>query len=170
VALAFYEIYGWARGNVEGSPHDALRHAYQVIHAQQDLHMFHEARVQHWFLPHHLVVEFWDVFYGTVHFAGPILGLIILWRRCPERYRFWRNAFAWMLLLALIGFAIYPLTPPRLLPHRFGFVDTSTVIGGMGPFTEDPKHAANLYAAMPSLHIGWSTWVTFALLPVLRRW
>jgi membrane-associated phospholipid phosphatase len=23
---------------------------------------------------------------------------------------------------------------------------------------------------MPSLHIGWSTWVTFALFPVLRSW
>src|SRR5438309_5395042 len=122
VVLAFYGIYDLLRGQVNGSPRDALRHAYQVIHAEQDLHMFHEARVQHWFLPHHLVVEFWDVFYGTVHFAGPILALAILWRRSSERYRFWRNAFGWMLLLALLGFWVYPLTPPRLLPHRFGFV------------------------------------------------
>ena len=28
---------------------------------------------------------------------------------------------------------------------------------------------SNIYAAMPSLHIGWSSWCAFALVPVLRR-
>src|SRR2546423_5063140 len=28
----------------------------------------------------------------------------------------------------------------------------------------------NLYAAMPSLHVGWATWSSLALLPLARRW
>ena len=36
--------------------------------------------------------------------------------------------------LALIGFATYPLMPPRLLPSSYGFVDTLRVYGGLWSF------------------------------------
>jgi hypothetical protein len=169
LVLAFYQGYGRLRGLVEGDPVAALRNAYQVIHAEELLHIFHEAAIQRWFLPHETVVQFWDVYYGVIHFAVPVITFIVLWRRNRDRYRLWRNTFGIMLLLALIGFAAYPLTPPRLLPAPYHFVDTAQVFGGMGPFTESNSAAANLYAAMPSLHIGWSTWCAAALWGVFRR-
>ncbi len=44
------------------------------------------------------------------------------------------------------------------------------MIGGMGRFDSGSmKDTGNLFAAMPSLHIGWSSWCAFALYPVLRR-
>jgi membrane-associated phospholipid phosphatase len=42
--------------------------------------------------------------------------------------------------------------------------------GGWISFGNDGyKDVSNQYAAMPSMHIGWSTWCALALLPVLRR-
>jgi membrane-associated phospholipid phosphatase len=86
-----------------------------------------------------------------------------------------------MLGLALVGFWLYPLTPPRLMPPRYDFVDTPAEYFNFGEQREiefdangEPTAAAqeafgNLYAAMPSLHVGWSTWTTLALLPLVRR-
>ena len=61
-------------------------------------------------------------------------------------------------LLALAGFYLYPLAPPRLLP-QYGYVDTLLKFHTWGSLA-DPKVAehSNQFAAMPSLHIGWALW------------
>jgi hypothetical protein len=81
-------------------------------------------------------------------------------------YRWARTSLAIATLLALIGFWLYPLAPPRLMPG-LGYIDTAH-----GPQNLDhPDFGAltgisNQYAAMPSLHVGWSLWcgVIIALL------
>ena len=53
----------------------------------------------------------------------------------------------------------------------FGFVDTLPAYGG-GLWTFDSKgmkSLSNQYAAMPSMHIGWSSWCAFAMWPLMRR-
>jgi membrane-associated phospholipid phosphatase len=53
----------------------------------------------------------------------------------------------------------------------FGFVDTLPEYGG-ALWTFDSKgmtQLSNQYAAMPSMHIGWSSWCAFAMWPLLRR-
>ncbi|KPC93344.1 membrane protein, partial [Streptomyces sp. NRRL F-6602] len=70
-----------------------------------------------------------------------------------------------------LGFWLYPLAPPRLMPE-LGFVDT---VHGVQDFSR-PDYGSltaftNQYAAMPSLHFGWSLWcgvVVVALAP--RLW
>jgi hypothetical protein len=53
---------------------------------------------------------------------------------------------------------------------RFGFVDTVAVYGGWASFgSEEMAAVSNQYAAMPSMHIGWSTWCALVLAPLLRR-
>ena len=104
----------------------------------------------------------------------------------------WRNSLAFMTALAIFGFAFFPLMPPRLLdePCRydpraaaaacisrfrpidgtFGFVDTLAHYGGLWSFdTSAMAEISNQYAAMPSLHIGWSTWCAIAMWPLMRR-
>ena len=52
----------------------------------------------------------------------------------------------------------------------FGFVDTLAEYGGPWSFDSDTMASiSNQYAAMPSLHIGWSTWCALAVWPLLRR-
>ena len=165
-----YAAYEQVRAWLEGSTSDARVHARQVIRVESAVGLYHEVRIQRWFLASSSVLRGMDVYYGLVHFVVPTVALVILWWRAPDRYRMWRNAFAFMLVLALVGFWLYPLMPPRLLPARFGFVDTTRLVGGIGPIgAPEAAKGANLYAAMPSLHLGWSTWCVFALWPLVRR-
>jgi hypothetical protein len=53
---------------------------------------------------------------------------------------------------------------------EFGFVDTVAVFGGWASFgSEEMAAVSNQYAAMPSMHIGWSTWCALVLAPLIRR-
>ena len=126
-------------------------------------------------------MSFWNIYYGTIHFVIPVVALVLLYRKMPARYLRWRNTLAFMLAFALLGFWLYPLMPPRLMPARYDFVDTAAQFFNFGPQVRvrlgpdgQPTAAAlraygNLYAAMPSLHVGWSTWCAFALWPLARK-
>jgi membrane-associated phospholipid phosphatase len=98
----------------------------------------------------------------------PVVALVWLYLKAPARYLRWRNTLFVMLGLGLLGFWLYPLMPPRLLPASYGFVDTRLEYFGLGEASRDTS-ADNLYAAMPSLHIGWATWIALALWPLVRR-
>jgi hypothetical protein len=92
-----------------------------------------------------------------------------VFRKFPNRYRRWRNALALTTGLALIGFATFPLMPPRLLPATYGYVDTLRTYGSLWSFDSGAVHKiSNQYAAMPSLHFAWAMWSALVLLPVLR--
>ena len=169
---AFYSVYTLVRnyGVAADSEVEAFRNARQVISAQRLLGIYHEESIQDLFLPWRAFIAFWDVFYGTAHFVVTAAALVYLFRRLPDRYPLWRNTLACTTGLALLGFALYPLMPPRLLPDHYGFVDTLRVVGGLWSFESGPvAKASNQYAAMPSLHIAWSLWCAFVLVPVLRR-
>jgi DhnA family fructose-bisphosphate aldolase class Ia len=57
------------------------------------------------------------------------------------------------------------------MPAHYDFVDTAWKYFGLGkPAHADKDAFGNLYAAVPSLHLGWSSWCVFALYPQLRRW
>ena len=114
--------------------------------------------------------------------------ILLFWKR-PAVFPVWRNSLAIMTALAIVGFSLFPLMPPRLLDEPcpeyggaciesdlrpdgggFGFVDTLEEYGGPWSFdSEAMADISNQYAAMPSLHIGWSTWCAVAMWPLLRR-
>lgn len=167
---ALVSAYDWARDHLTGGEAEAFRHARQVIRAERVLGIYHEETLQEWFLGWPAFLSFWNVFYGSVHFVAPVIVLVWLYRRAPARYVRWRNTMLVMLALGLVGFWLYPLMPPRLLPGEYGFVDTRLELFGLGEASRSPSDD-NLYAAMPSLHIAWATWVTLALWPLVRhRW
>ncbi len=98
--------------------------------------------------------------------------LVWLFRHHPPRYRRWRTTLAATTAVALIGFASFPVLPPRLLPAHYGFVDTLARYKTIWSFDSGTMHSvSNQFAAMPSLHFAWALWVALALVPVLRhRW
>ena len=150
-------------------------------------------------LPAHGLVRLWNVYYGVAHFAVTFVAFVWMFRRQPHRHRLLRNTLALTTAAAAIGFASYSLMPPRLLDdpgelggcqvyapaaadavpedalsapgcHRFGYVDTVARYGGWISFgNEGMRELSNQYAAMPSMHIGWSTWSAIVLVPLLRR-
>ena len=182
LGIALYLVYDDLRSRVAGSGRAALAHAYDVVRWERALGLYQEHRIQQAFIGWSPFISFWNIYYGTIHFVMPVAALVVLWRRAPERYVVWRNVLLVMLTLGLLGFWAYPLMPPRLMPPRYDFVDTAAAFFNFGPqqrvvlvhgVPDAASRAAfgNLFAAMPSLHIGWSTWSALALLSVVRtRW
>jgi hypothetical protein len=182
-------------------PDPAFNHAKAIIHIEQAIGLYFERALHQWYLdlPLDGIIRFWNVYYGVFHFVVAAGALVWLFRAAPARYRLWRNTLALMTLLALVGFASFSLMPPRLLddPGIYGgcqiyagadaaradeagdppcdeyeYIDTVAVYGGWASFgSEEMEAVSNQYAAMPSMHIGWSTWCAFVLVPLVkRRW
>jgi membrane-associated phospholipid phosphatase len=181
VGIAVYFLYDTLREKAAGTASAALRHAKEIVDAERFLGLYQEHRIQQAFLDWSPFISFWNIYYGTIHFAMPVVALVAMYRKAPVRYVRWRNALLFMLGFGLIGFVLYPLTPPRLMPPRYDFVDTAAEYFNFGPQQRIELNAngeptakaraafGNLYAAMPSLHVGWSTWSALALLPLVRR-
>ena len=179
--MALYFLYDSLRDKTMGTASDALRHAKQVVDVERFFGIYQEHRIQQAFLDWHPFISFWNIYYGTIHFVMPVIALVAMYRKTPIRYVRWRNALLFMLAFGLIGFWLYPLTPPRLMPPHYDFVDAASRFFNFGPQQRirlgpngEPTAAAraafgNLYAAMPSLHVGWSTWSALALLPLVHR-
>jgi hypothetical protein len=172
---AFYFIYSAIRdirGTKPVSVFQAYTNATRVIRLERFVGVFQEQVIQSWFLSWHWFLRFWDAFYGAGHFVVTIAALLYLFFRQRQRYALWRNVLAFTTALALLGFAFFPLMPPRLLPDSYHFVDTLKSVGGLWSFDSGPMDAvSNQYAAMPSLHIGWSMWCALVFAPAFKhRW
>ncbi|MFJ8631063.1 phosphatase PAP2 family protein [Streptomyces sp. NPDC093568] len=113
---------------------------------------------------------FFDFYYESFHFGVPLAILAVLYWRRPADYRWARTAIGFATVLALLGFWLYPLAPPRLMPG-LGFIDT---VHGPQDFSEPDygtlTELTNQYAAMPSLHFGWSLWCGLVVLVLAPRW
>lgn len=167
----FYGVYTLVRnqGIASDSAVEARRHAGQVIRFERFFGLFQEARIQKAFIDWRWFIKFWDVYYGTFHFIVTIVAIVALYRYQKHRYAIWRNTLAVTVGLALVGFTFYPLMPPRLLEPHFGFVDTLQKIGGLWSFDSGTmSKISNQYAAMPSLHMAWSTWCALVLIPMIK--
>ncbi|MBV9659660.1 MAG: phosphatase PAP2 family protein [Acidimicrobiales bacterium] len=174
IIAAFYGLYTLVRdirGTRPVSALQAFTNAKRLIHSERWLGIFHEADVQHFFLPDRWLIELCDDFYDSIHFIAAIGVLVLLFFWFPSRYRLWRNTLAITTGLALIGFFFFPLMPPRLLPPGYHFVDTLKVVGGFWNFSQGPANdVSNQYAAMPSLHTAWAVWSAAAVSSLARRW
>ena len=169
VAL-FDLVYEWTSEKAGTSRSVAYHHALAQVRVEHYMGLLQEHTIQAWSLHSRLFIELSDLFYATVHFVMPVVGLIWLFKRFPERYLPWRDMLAWSTALALGCFAVFPLMPPRMLPSSYGVIDTMQQIGGLGSWdTVLLKDAGNQFAAMPSLHITWALWACLALYPVVRR-
>lgn len=153
-----YSAYAKVRLAATAGRPTAEKHGRQVHSLEQWLHI----DVEHWF--NHKIAgigwmrDFFDYYYSTFHFIIPLTILGVLYVRRPADYRWARSTIGFATLLALVGFWLYPLAPPRLMPG-LGFIDT---VHGVQDFSKPDygtlTSVTNQYAAMPSLHFGWSLW------------
>ncbi|MEW2557619.1 bifunctional glycosyltransferase 87/phosphatase PAP2 family protein [Streptomyces griseorubiginosus] len=148
----------------------AERHGQQILDLERFLHI----DIEHW--ANHAVVkvgwlrDFFDQYYESLHFVVPLSVLAVLYWRRPVDYRWARASLGFATLLALVGFWLYPLAPPRLMP-ALGVIDT---VHGVQDFSK-PDYGTltaltNQYAAMPSLHFGWALWCGVVIAVVAPRW
>jgi hypothetical protein len=177
IVAVFDLIYESLRDLNSSSTKHAFDNAMRVIGWERDLHIYVEHDWQRWFLAHaKWLVIVGNYYYGAIYIAITIAALVFLYRRFPDDYPLWRNTLAVGTMLGLIGFATFPLMPPRLLDtfgHHapYGYVDTLVKYPTFWSFNSSAmKTISNQYAAMPSLHCGWALWGCAVFLPRVRSW
>jgi hypothetical protein len=157
------------RNSVTAHESQAVARAHDIVHWERWLGIFHERTVNHWLAGQHWLAYICNYYYATLHFIVTIAVGVWLYRRRPDYARQLRTAWYMMNLTALLGFKFFPLAPPRLLPNG-GFVDTVTHFHTWGSWGDKSVSShSNLYAAMPSMHIGWSLWVAVSLVYLARH-
>ncbi|HEX5614232.1 MAG TPA: phosphatase PAP2 family protein, partial [Acidimicrobiia bacterium] len=107
-------------------------------------------------------------FYGSLHFIVTIGAALFLYRWFADDYPRFRNTLATTTALALVGFVLFPLAPPRLM-DGFGFVDTLAEYPTFWSFNSGAvSKVSNQYAAMPSVHCAWALWCALVFVPRVR--
>ncbi len=177
IVLVLDLVYESVRNLSSAKPEKAYRNAMRLIDWQKDLGIWHEHAIQQWALGFTPLIIAANYFYGSVYIVATVLGLVFLYRLHSDDYPLWRNTLAIGTMLGLIGFATFPLMPPRLLDSmgdgitHFGFVDTLIKYPTFWSFdSEGMKTISNQFAAMPSLHCGWAFWGLAVFYPRVRSW
>jgi hypothetical protein len=180
--LILYLVYTMVRWAVVDRGEDVGdRNARYLLQFEAWLGIDIERSVQQWVLRHPDLIWFFDHYYVFAFF--PILIGASIWgyRAAPAAFQTARRVFAVSLAMALAVFALVPLAPPRLLPASFGYIDTLMLYGphyygdssGASLFNAygSIPSMVNEYAAMPSMHVGWSMiagWLLYVASG--RRW
>ena len=112
-----YLVYSGIRNLHHANATEAFQNAVELIDLQKALGIYWEEHIQGWALGVRPLVLFANYFYGSLHFIATAGVMIYLFRRWTDDYPIWRNTLAVTTGIALIGFALFPLMPPRLLPE-----------------------------------------------------
>lgn len=145
----------------------ALQNGTDLWHLERTLHLPSEESLQRLVLDRRELVHAANWYYVAAHFPVTVAFLcgLFVWRR--RQYTRARNALAVATSLGLAIHIVYPLAPPRLVTG-IDMVDTGSVFGP-SPYHGAVRGAANQFAAMPSLHVGWAVLVGIMLWRVAPR-
>ncbi|MFE2962111.1 phosphatase PAP2 family protein [Streptomyces sp. NPDC059340] len=153
-----YWTYSLIRNAVPEQKQEALSNADWLWRMEHHLGIAVEQSVNHAVNSVTWLIIGMNYYYATLHFVVTLGVLVWLYRSHPGRYAAARLALFATTAVALLGYYFFPLAPPRLM-NGGDFVDTVVVHHTWGSMASgDLKHMSNQYAAMPSMHIGWSLW------------
>ncbi|MEU9094264.1 phosphatase PAP2 family protein [Streptomyces sp. NPDC048428] len=153
-----YWLYSLVRNAVPEQKAAALSNADWLWSVERFMGIAVEQSVNHAVNSVTWLIVSMNYYYATLHFVVTIGVLIWLFRRHPGRYAPARLALFATTAVALLGYYLYPLAPPRLM-NGGNFIDTVMVHQTWGSMASGNfKQMSNQYAAMPSMHIGWSLW------------
>ncbi|NKQ24526.1 phosphatase PAP2 family protein [Streptomyces galbus] len=163
-----YWTYSLIRNAVPEQRHEALRNADRVWALEHHLGLAVEQSVNDAVNSVTWLIVGMNYYYATLHFVVTLGVLVWLYRSHPGRYAAARTVLFATTAVALVGYYLYPLAPPRLM-NGSGFVDTVLAHRTWGSMASgDLKNMSNQYAAMPSMHIGWSLWCGLTLFALAR--
>lgn len=165
--LVLMALYEWVRDLVApGDPREALANAGQVVDAERALGLFFEPDLQRLAadIPGGEFTVTW--LYTLGHTPGFIVAFAVVWFLRRPFFAFFRNWFWVTNAVALVGYALYPLAPPRLAD--LGLADPTDAALELGGALSWFQPFRNEYAAMPSMHVGYTVLFALALFWLLR--
>ena len=173
VLFGLYALWQFAGSFTVMSRAGAMSRGHWLWHAERVLHLPTETSVQRLFLPHPLLVQAFNLYYDTLHFAALGACLIWLYVRHRDRYPAIRTTVALFTGASLL-IQLIPVAPPRLLPVTgpggTGLVDTA-IRYGQSVYSWHGGFNADEFSAMPSVHVGWALIVAIGVITASRsRW
>lgn len=164
-----YWIYSLVRNAVPDRQSTAMDSAKWLFAVEQALYIDIEPQVNQVVDRITWLIVGMNYYYATLHFVVTVGVLAWLFRKHPGRYRPARTALYVTNAIALVGYYTLPLAPPRFFPE-YGFIDTVVKHHTWGSWASgDVAAASNQYAAMPSMHVGWSLWCGITIFMLTRR-
>jgi glycerophosphoryl diester phosphodiesterase len=161
-------LYFLVRGFVNARFDDASANAQRIIDLEKSLGIYREEEFQDLVLGSDAIVTAvnWVYIWGHWPVIAGVMIWLVVWR--PDEYARYRNALILAGALSMVIFALYPVTPPRLME---GMVYVDTVTDRSQSYRVlQPPGLTNPYAAMPSLHFGWNLLMGIAIVQHTRHW
>lgn len=164
LVAAGYFIYSLLRIVAEGSFERASANSARILDLERALGLDWELGAQAWVLERDGWMSFWNAIYLWLYWPAVGLALLALFFIDRDKYGMLRNSLAISAAIGLVIFAVFPVAPPRFLD---GYVDT---LASRGDRLVDEQEAfLNLYAAVPSFHVGWPALAAFVMVSGSRR-
>jgi membrane-associated phospholipid phosphatase len=167
-----YVVYQVVRGlvsGVGGETYKPFGDATKIINLERALHVFVEPSVQAWAASTHWLIDAADWTYLNAHYFVTLGALAFVYLRRNDSFYFVRNMFMIAMAIALVGYAVYPTAPPRLMPE-WGFTDSISQFLGTPHVDNGPTSAfLNFYAAVPSIHVCFALLIGWPMAKLTRR-
>jgi hypothetical protein len=140
----------------------ALENCEAVIRAERALGIFIEVDVQGMVLGT-FAVPLLSYLYAFIHPLLTVAFIAVAFLSRSNYYPGMRNAFIVFSLISFAVFLIFPSAPPRMMTE-YGFVDLLHEEAPVSYEMDLARKIFNPYAAMPSIHFGYSLIVGLTLL------
>lgn len=165
---ALWFTYAFSRVVASDDLAPARARAADVLHVEHLLHLDVESWLNHALTPLSQVAVPMSFWYASLHYLVTPAVLVFLFVRHRAEYPRARNAIVIGSAIGLVCYVLWPTAPPRLMPGG-AYLDTlasTSDIGwwaGQSSLPNGLGQMANELAAMPSLHVGWTVWVAWAV-------
>jgi hypothetical protein len=166
---AAYLAYRLVRGLVMGDANAAFAHARDLISLERSMHFFVEPSVQAWASGSHALMEVSSWLYVNAQSTVTFGALLYLYLRHNRSFYFVRNMLMIAMLIALVGYIVFPTAPPRFMPE-WGFIDSVSDFTGVNVSHTSASATVlfNPYAAVPSMHVAFALMVGWPLARLVR--
>ena len=162
-----YVAFGAARAAVDRGDPTATDNAQLIQRAERSMRIAVGGWMNELAARHDVVVYATGYFYRLCLLAVPAV-LAWLYVASPADYRRWRTVLVVVTLVDLLLVWLFPVSPPRFAqPGIVDYIAGADILGGAAASV--PRPGVNLLAAMPSMHVAWTTWCAAAAWSVLRR-
>ena len=167
VAFGFL-VYFIVRGAVVDRTGEALANARAIIEVQKGAGILFEPALNAWTMDAGWRIDLFNWVYFWLDFPLIVGAGLFLFVKSRFHYTLLRDSLLISGGFALIMYASYPVAPPRYLPE-WGFVDTLEQFANLSYQAQSMAAFVNPYAAVPSLHVGWSVLLAFVVFMATRN-
>lgn len=167
--FAAYNAYRLTRGLADDSAGAAaaFEHARDLIGIERSLGFFVEPSIQGFAAGEQWLLDASSWMYINAQTSVTLGALAFIYLFRNDSFYFVRNMFLFAFCVAMVGYLVYPTAPPRFMPE-WGFFDSVSDFTGVPQNDVTVDKLFNPYAAVPSMHVGFSLMIGWPLARLVR--